>query len=126
MEISLSRLVEQFLESGLNRQAKKEALWEARLGVDREQVAALCKAVGVKRLQLFGSALTDKFRPDSDVDLLVEFKPGIVESLLDWGRVHMEFQELFGRDVDLVDPKMITNPYRRRHIMQNQLEIYSA
>jgi len=87
-------------------------------------VTALCRALGLKRLALFGSALTERFGAESDVDLLVEFKPGVVKTLLDRGRVQMEFEKLFKRRVDLVELRFIANPIRRQVIMKEQLELY--
>ena len=124
--VSASRLVETLLEAGLRDRARPQDLWEARLGVDAEQVAALCRSLGLKRLALFGSALTDAFGPDSDVDLLAEFKPGVVRTLLDRGRIQMEFEKLFGRKVDLAELRLIGHPIRRRGIQDQQRVIYAA
>jgi uncharacterized protein len=124
--ISASRLVENLIEEGLRSAGQKRDLWQARLGVDAEQIKALCRGLGVSRLALFGSALTDRFRAESDVDLLVEFVPGAVTTLLDRGRIQMEFEKLFGRKVDLAELRLIDNPIRRREISANQKEIYAA
>ena len=124
--VSSSRLVESLVESGLGAGARAASLWEARLGVEAERVAALCRALGLKRLALFGSALTERFGPHSDVDLLVEFKAGVVRTLLDRGRVQMEFERLFGRRVDLAELRLIDNPVRRREIAASQVEVYAA
>lgn len=45
--------------------------------IPREQIEAFCRAKGIRRQALFGSILRDDFRPDSDVDVLVEFQPGV-------------------------------------------------
>ena len=124
--VSASRLVETLVERGLGAAAGAPPLWEARLGVEAERVVALGRALGLKRLALFGSALTDRFGPDSDVDLLVEFKPGAVRTLLDRGRIQMEFERLFGRRVDMTELRLVDHPIRRREIAARQLEIYAA
>lgn len=124
--VSASRLAEALLEGGLDRDAREAQAWEARLGVDADQVAALCRALGLRRLALFGSVLTGRFGLDSDVDLLVEFKPGAVRTLLDRGRVQMEFQKLFKRKVDLTELRLVDNPIRRREIAATQREVYAA
>jgi predicted nucleotidyltransferase len=46
-----------------------------RFGPDLGRIAAFCRANGIRKLSLFGSALTDRFRDDSDIDLLIEFEP---------------------------------------------------
>jgi predicted nucleotidyltransferase len=124
--VSASRLVERLVESGLQAQAGSAQLWEARLGLKADRVSAFAKALGLKRLALFGSVLTDRFRSDSDVDLLVEFKPGIVRSLMDKGRIQMDLQDFFGRRVDLVELRLVDNPIRRREIARTQVEVYAA
>ncbi|GEM_PF-300768 len=124
--LSASRMAEQLLEEGLRARGRQRAMWELRLGVDAEQVAALCRGLGLKRLALFGSALGERFSAESDVDLLVEFKPGVVKTLFDRGRVQMEFEKLFRRRVDLAELRLIDNPIRRESIVAEQEEIYAA
>jgi predicted nucleotidyltransferase len=126
MGVSSSRVVEELLEEGLRAQSLKQDVWQSRLGLDREQIAGYCKSLGVKRLSLFGSILTEKFRPGSDVDLLVEFIPGRIETLLDKGFVQMEFERILGRSVDLAEARLLDNPIRRREILGTALEIYAA
>jgi uncharacterized protein len=46
-----------------------------RVLIDREQLGALCRRHHIRKLSLFGSVVRDDFRPDSDVDVLVEFAP---------------------------------------------------
>lgn len=124
--VSASRLAETLIEKALRSEGQKRGLWEARLGVDAERVAALCRALGLKRLALFGSALTDRFNAQSDVDLLAEFQPGVVRTLLDKGHIQMEFEKFFGRRVDLAELRLIDNPILRKEILAHQEEIYAA
>ena len=67
---------------------------------DAEKIAEFCRRHGIVRLSLFGSILRDDFRPDSDIDVLVEFD-GPSPSLLDLGGMQVELTEMFGRFVDL-------------------------
>jgi uncharacterized protein len=70
--------------------------------VPREELAALCRRRHIRWLALFGSVLTGEFRPDSDIDVLVEFAPGHTPGLaiID---VEDELSALFdGRKVDLL------------------------
>lgn len=121
-----SRLAEKLLEEGLRAQALKQGVWQSRVGLDSRQIAGYCQSLGVTRLSLFGSVLTDRFRPDSDIDILVEFKPGTIKSFLDRGRIQMEFERIFGRSVDLTEPRLLDNPIRRREILGTAVEIYAA
>ena len=69
---------------------------------DAESLAALCRRYHVRRLSLFGSTLKGANRPDSDVDLLVEFEPGATPGLLTMARIENELSSLLGgRKVDL-------------------------
>lgn len=124
--ISASRMAENLLEAGLRADERRKDQGLARLGVDSEQVEALCRSLGVKRLALFGSVLTPQFGEDSDVDLLAEFKSGVVRTLLDRGRIQMEFERLFGRRVDLAELRLIDNRIRRQEILNTSREIYAA
>jgi predicted nucleotidyltransferase len=99
--------------------------WETRLGIDTDRLATLCCALGVRRLALFGSVLTDRFGPESDVDLLVEFKVGAIETLLDRGRAQMEFEALFGRTVDLTELRLVDHPTRYKEIESSAVEIFA-
>jgi uncharacterized protein len=70
--------------------------------VPREELAAFCRANGIRRLALFGSALTERFSATSDVDLLVEFEPGTRVGYLRMAAMERELSRLFGgRKVDL-------------------------
>lgn len=99
----------------------------ARLHIPRKKIAALCRKYGVKKLSLFGSAARGEMRPKSDVDLMVEFKPGQAPSLWDGPDMQKEFSTLFnGRRVDLVPPEIMRNPYRRKTIEPDLKVIYEA
>ena len=84
----------------------------------RKAIAELCARYRVARLDVFGSALRDDFRPgESDVDLLVEFAPMEPHELADayFGLLD-ELRELLGGDVDLVMADAVTNRYMVRSI----------
>jgi predicted nucleotidyltransferase len=78
----------------------------------REQVAEFCRKHGIRRLSLFGSALTDRFGPDSDVDLLVEFEPGAVVGYLALAAMEIELSQLVRRKVDLRTPAELSRYFR--------------
>jgi predicted nucleotidyltransferase len=73
---------------------------DASLRVSREAIAELCKRRGIKRLAVYGSALRSDFRPDSDVDVLVEFYPDRVPGFAFFD-IEDELTAIFGRKVDL-------------------------
>lgn len=71
---------------------------------DQNQLRDLCEQHGVRRLRFFGSVLTDRFDPQSDVDVLVEFVSDRTPSLFELGRLQQDLSDLFGRTVDLKTP----------------------
>ena len=95
----------------------------------QESIEAFCKKWDVVELSLFGSALREDFRPDSDVDVMVEFAPGVHLSLFDMVRMEDELREIFGREVDLVVKSTIArsrNPLRRKAILDASEVIYAV
>ena len=97
-----------------------------RIDVPMDRIREFCLKWKVKELSLFGSVLRDDFRPDSDVDVLVELQPSHGLSLYDWVDMIEELKALFGRRVDLVEKTAITNPFRRHHILRSRKVIYAA
>ena len=83
------------------------------INIPADKIAEFCKRNGIRKLSLFGSALRDDFRPDSDIDLLVEFRAGEVSSMLDLARMERELSALLGgRKVDLRTPKELSRYFR--------------
>ena len=93
----------------------------------RDDIRLLCRQYGVRRLDLFGSAVNSlKFDPDrSDLDFLVEFQP-VASMGSTYFRLAESLGELFGRSVDLVMASAIRNPYFRKSIEQTKVNIYDA
>lgn len=84
-----------------------------------------CRRHGVARLSLFGSILREDFRPDSDIDILVECAPGVSYSLFDLGGMLMELREMLGREVDLKTPSFLS-PRLREHVTREARVLYAA
>jgi len=99
---------------------------QTRVSVPTEKIAAFCRKWRIVEFALFGSVLRDDFRPDSDVDVLVTFDPGAPWSLWDLIDMRDELREMFGREVDLVEERSLTNPFRRRAILRSKQVIYAA
>ena len=99
------------------------------ISVPREAIEAFCKRWRIRELAIFGSALRDDFRPDSDIDVLVDFEPDA-----HWGFMHLlemtrELERIFGRPVDLVDKRVLEqdrNYIRRNHILRHRECVYRA
>ena len=83
------------------------------ISMPADKIAEFCKRNGIRKLLLFGSALRDDFRPDSDIDLLVEFREGATPSLLDLSRMERELSAVLGgRKVDLRTPQELSRYFR--------------
>ena len=91
-----------------------------KIDIPRDKLEAFCQMHGIRRLSLFGSALREDFRPDSDVDVLVSFADDARYSLFDLAAMEEELGAILGRQVDLVEREAIEqseNYIRRRHIL---------
>lgn len=93
--------------------------------LDRARLAELCRAWGVRELSIFGSALRPDFGPASDIDLLVEFEPGVVLGFRIF-ELERELSSLFGgRPIDLVRRKYLHPRLRDRVLAEAQTQ-YAA
>ena len=83
------------------------------IDVPKSKITDFCRRNHIRRLALFGSALRDDFRPDSDVDVLVEFDPGHVPGFLRLARMERELSGLLGgRRVDMRTPEDLSRYFR--------------
>jgi uncharacterized protein len=98
----------------------------ARIPIDHDRIAEFCRRWQITEFSLFGSVLRDDFRVDSDIDVLVTFTSEAPWSLLDLIAMREELQELFGREVDLVEKEGLRNPFRRQAILRQKEVIYAA
>jgi len=93
------------------------------LTFDRAKLAEFCRRHRIRKLSLFGSVLRSDFRPDSDVDVLVEFEDGASPGLLEFCRIEEELSPLFGgRRLDLVTPKFLNHRIRDRVLAEAEVE----
>jgi uncharacterized protein len=97
-----------------------------RVEVPKERIAEFCRRWKIVEFALFGSALREDFRPDSDVDILVNFGKDADWDLFDWVDMIEELKGIFGRDVDLVEKTSLRNPFRRHYILNTQKVIYAT
>ncbi|MBI3155107.1 MAG: nucleotidyltransferase family protein [Burkholderiales bacterium] len=88
-------------------------------------VALICAARGIRRLALFGSRLKGTNRPDSDIDLLVEFEPGRVPGLLALSAIEIELAEVLGRKVDLRTAQDLSRHFRDE-VLRSARTIYAV
>lgn len=95
------------------------------LPLSPDQFAEFCQRNEVQELALFGSALTGDFGKDSDMDLLVTFRPGAHIGFLTLARIRRELEEMLERKVDLV-PKGGLKPAIRDSVLATARVLYAA
>ncbi len=89
-------------------------------------LSSFCRKNKIKKLSLFGSVLRPDFRPDSDVDILVEFVPGNKPGFLGLQKMENELSELFGgRRIDLRTAEDLSRYFRARVIKEAELQYAS-
>ena len=84
----------------------------AKIQVDRKAVSEFCHRHRVRKLAFFGSVLRNDFRPDSDVDVLVEFEPGTSAGFLRLAAMELELSKTLQRRVDLRTPAELSRYFR--------------
>jgi len=92
-----------------------------------DQIAAICREYRIRKLDLFGSASSGAFDPEtSDVDLIAdlgEYEPGVARRFF---RFADALEVLFGREVDVLTEPMIRNPYFRQAVEEQRVNLYEA
>jgi predicted nucleotidyltransferase len=94
-----------------------------------KQIVEFCQTWQVTEFALFGSVLRDDFRPDSDIDVMVDFAPEARITLWNLTEMEDELKMLLGRDVDLITRKGVEssrNYLRRKAILTSAQVIYES
>ncbi|MBN2778408.1 MAG: nucleotidyltransferase domain-containing protein [Bacteroidales bacterium] len=94
----------------------------------KSDLIAICKLLNIKRLYAFGSVVSDNFRDDSDIDLLISFSDNLTldEYTNNYFELHYRLRSLFKREVDIVTEKSLSNPYFIESINESKVLIYEA
>ena len=93
--------------------------------INREQIAEFCRRHHICRFAFFGSVLRDDFRPESDVDVLIEFEPGHVPGLIRLMSMQLEFSDMIGREADFRLPGDLSILFRDRVVAEAEV-LYAA
>jgi len=96
-----------------------------RVNIPPEKVAEFCRRHRIRKLALFGSVLRDDFNEDSDVDVLVEFEPGVAVGL-NFFSIERELSLLLGRKVDLNTPGFLGKYVRDQIVSEAEIQYESA
>jgi predicted nucleotidyltransferase len=90
-----------------------------------DQIRKLCGSNKVKSLFAFGSVLTDSFKSDSDIDLVVDIDAKDPLTYSDsYFNLKFQLEQLFNRKIDLLEQSTIKNPYLRKQIDETKVLIY--
>lgn len=92
---------------------------------DAAKIADFCREHYITKLAFFGSILTDRFGPDSDVDVLVEFAPAHVPGLIALSAMERELSQILGRKADMRTPRDLSR-YFRDEVVRNAVVQYAA
>jgi len=91
------------------------------LVIPKDQIADFCKKHYIRRLAVFGSALRDDFRPDSDVDVLVEFQKGHVPGFAFFD-MQDELSQILSREVQLHTPSFLSRYFRDKVMREAEVQ----
>lgn len=83
-----------------------------KIEIPHEKIAEFCRRHHIRKLSFFGSVLRGDFGPESDVDMLVEFMPGMGPGFFSLSRMELELSEILGRKADLRTPKELSRYFR--------------
>jgi len=94
----------------------------------KNELIAICQALGIKRLYAFGSVVSEKFRDDSDIDFLISFSDNLTvdEYTKNYFTLQYKLRELFKREIDIVTERTLSNPYFIQSINESKQLIYEA
>lgn len=91
------------------------------------EIQQLCAQHKVKKLYVFGSALTTQFKNDSDIDLIVDFESQDIAQYADnYFDLKFALENVFKRRIDLLEEKTIKNPYFLQAIKNQRQLLYGA
>ena len=93
--------------------------------VSKEILESFCKRNHIVKLSLFGSALRDELKPDSDIDILVEFDKKHIPGLMDLAGMEIELTGIIGRKVDVRTPEELSRYFRDEVLSKARVE-YAA
>jgi predicted nucleotidyltransferase len=94
----------------------------------RNEISSICKRYRVSKLDVFGSAArkVDFKINSSDADFLIEFEPDVQVGLDQLMGIKTELEKLLGRNVDLIEPEAVVNPFVKASIQRHQESVYAA
>ena len=113
-----------FIPAAEQRSIISNGVKMAHITIDHEKISDFCRRHHIRKLALFGSVLREDFKPESDVDVLVEFEQGHVPGLAFFS-MEMELSEILNHKVDLNTPQFLS-PYFRDQVLAEAEAQYVA
>ena len=98
---------------------------KSKIEIPESEITAFCQRNHIRKLAFFGSVLRNDFRPDSDVDVLVEFEPGHVPGFIRLARMERELSEILGRKADIRTAEELSRYFRAEVIAEAEVQ-YAA
>ncbi|MEW6234370.1 MAG: nucleotidyltransferase family protein [Candidatus Omnitrophota bacterium] len=92
------------------------------LNLTSEELELFCRKNHIRKLSLFGSALRGELRPDSDIDILVEFISGEEPGLIGFAGMEIELSKLIGRKADLRTPGDLSRYFREEVVNSAEVQ----
>jgi predicted nucleotidyltransferase len=92
------------------------------------ELIKICKDLNIKRMNIFGSAVTNSFNDESDIDFLISFNEEISnkEYADNYFKLHYKLRELFNRKIDIITERTLSNPYFIKSINNTKELVYEA
>ena len=122
----LPSLENQYIENNIifERKSSMQKIFKDKIN----ELKSICLSLGVKRLYVFGSVVSNKFQDDSDIDFLISFteKLSIEQYTDNYFTLQYKLRELFNRKIDIVTERTLSNPYFIESIDETKQLIYEA
>jgi len=93
-----------------------------RIKISKEEIVEFCKRNHITKFAFFGSILRSDFRPDSDIDILVDFESDYPVSLFDIAGMEIELSDIIGRKVDLRTPEDLSRYFRNEVVATAEVQ----
>jgi predicted nucleotidyltransferase len=90
--------------------------------VSNKKLGDFCRRNHITKISLFGSALRNKLRADSDIDILVDFDPEYIPGLFELSGMEIELSEMIGRKVDLRTAEELSRYFRDEVLKKARIE----
>jgi predicted nucleotidyltransferase len=97
-----------------------------KIAIEDQAFFSIIKKHDIKSLSIFGSSLRDDFNEESDIDILIEYTHPKEKSLFDLIDLQLEFEDITGRKIDIVEKDSVKNPYKSKEINATARLLYAS